>query len=62
MEGVERVLEKRLHRMVSVDEMQFGFLPERGTIDAVFVLKRKQEKYHLKRMFVYVFCGHGESF
>ena len=30
MKVVERVLEKRL---VSVDEMQFGFMPERGTID-----------------------------
>ena len=26
---VERVLEKRLHGTVSVDEMQFGFMPER---------------------------------
>ena len=26
MKVVERVLEKRLHRIVSVDEMQFGFV------------------------------------
>ena len=37
MKVVERVLEKRLHRIVTVDEMQFGFLPERGTLDAVFI-------------------------
>ena len=37
MKVVERVLEKRLHRMVSVDEMQFGFIPERGIIDAAFI-------------------------
>ena len=36
---VERVLKKMLHRIVSVDEMQFGFMPERGTIDAVFILR-----------------------
>ena len=29
MKVVERVFEKRLRRMVSVDEMQFGFIPER---------------------------------
>ena len=33
MNVVEKVLEKRIHIIVSVDEMQFGFLPERGTID-----------------------------
>ena len=35
---VERVLAKRFCRIVSVDEMQFGFMLERGTIDAVFIL------------------------
>ena len=30
---VGRVLEKRLHTIVTVDEMQFGFMSERGTID-----------------------------
>ena len=42
MRVVERVLEKRLCRIVSVDEMQFCFMPERGTIDAVFMLGRMQ--------------------
>ena len=37
-----------LHRIASVDEMQFGFMPERGTIDAVFILRRMQEEYHAK--------------
>ena len=32
------MLGKGLHRIVSVDEMKIGFMPERGTIDAVFVL------------------------
>ena len=40
MKVVEIVVEKRLRRIVSVDEMQFGFMPERGTIDAVFILRR----------------------
>ena len=34
----EKVFEKRIHRIVSVDEMQFVFIPETGTIDAVFIL------------------------
>ena len=30
------------------DEMQFGFVPERGTIDAVFILRKMQEENHAK--------------
>ena len=59
---VKRVLEKRLSRIVSVDEMQFCFMPERGTIDAIFILRRMQEEYHTKgKKIVYVFCGPRES-
>ena len=28
--------------------MQFGFMPGRGTIDAVFILRGMQEEYHAK--------------
>ena len=48
MKVVERFFEKRLCRIVSVDEMQFGLMPERGTIDAVFILRRMQEDYQAK--------------
>ena len=34
----ERVLQKRLSRIVTADEIQFIILPERGTTDAVFIL------------------------
>ena len=40
---VERVLGKRPRRIVSVDEIQYGFTPGRGTIDAVLILRRLQE-------------------
>ena len=48
MKVVERVLEVRLCRIVNVDEMQFGFMPERVTIDTVLILRRLQEEYHAK--------------
>ena len=48
MKVVERVFEKMLRRIVSVDEMQFGFMPERGTIDAVFILRRMLEEFGAK--------------
>ena len=45
---MDRVLEERLSRIVTVDEMQFGFMPERGTIDAVFIVIRQQKEYNAK--------------
>ena len=54
MKVVERVLDKRLYRIVTVNEMQFGFMPERGTTDTVFVLRRLQEEYHAKGRMLYI--------
>ena len=34
MKIVEKVLESRMWHMVKVDEMQFGFMPRKGMIDA----------------------------
>ena len=48
MKVVERVLEERICEIVIVDDMQFGFMPGRGTIDAVFILRRMQEEYRAK--------------
>ena len=42
------MLEKRPCSIVSVDKMHFGFMLERGIIDAVFMLRRMQENYHAK--------------
>ena len=54
MKVVERVLEKRLSRIMSVDEMQFGIMPERGTIYPVSILRRLQEEYHAKGRKLYM--------
>ena len=54
MKVVERVLEKMLCRMMIVDDMQFGFIPEIGTIDTVFILRRLQEEYPAKGKQLYM--------
>ena len=43
-----------MRRMVKVDEMQFGFMPGIGTIDAVFILRRLQEEYLDKEKKLYM--------
>ena len=50
--------------IMSVDEMQFGFMPERGSIDAVFISRSMQEEYHAegKRFLFFSFFGHRECF
>ena len=34
--------------ILTVGDMQFGYMPERGTIDAVFILRRMPEEYQAK--------------
>ena len=40
----ERVVERRIRQRVIIHDNQFGFMPGRGTVDAVFVLRQVQEK------------------
>ena len=40
--------EKITRERVSIDEMQFGFMPGRGTTDAIFILRHLQEKHVAK--------------
>ena len=42
MKVLKRVLEKRLHRIVTVNEMQFCCMFERGKINDVLTLRRLQ--------------------
>ena len=42
---LERVLEKRLRRILSVNEMEFGFVHERAPIDAVFILDGRKVSF-----------------
>ena len=44
----EKVLDRRLREVIDIDKMQYGFMPKRGTVDAVFVLRRINEKFRAK--------------
>ena len=34
-----------IRQLVSIEHSQFGFVPDRGTTDAIFVVRQLQEKY-----------------
>ena len=49
----ERILDKIIRQRVNIDEMQYGFMPGRGTTDAIFILRQLQERYLQKNKILY---------
>ena len=45
MKILERMVDGLIRQLVSIDDSQFGFVPGRGTTDAIFVVRQLQEKY-----------------
>ena len=41
----ERIIEARLRDRVEISKQQYGFMPEKGTTDAMFTLRMLMEKY-----------------
>ena len=54
MKIVERVLQRRIRTPVNLNEMQFGFMPGKGTVDAIFIVWRMQEEYQKKGKKLYM--------
>ena len=45
----ERVIERRLRQETSISENQFGFMPGRSTMEAIYLLRRVMEEYRRKQ-------------
>ncbi|EYC19017.1 hypothetical protein Y032_0025g1118 [Ancylostoma ceylanicum] len=43
-----RLLDRRLRDMLEIASYQFGFVPKRSTIDAIFIVRQVVEKYREK--------------
>ena len=54
MKIVERVLERRIRILFNFNEMQYGFMPGKGTVDAIFIVRRMQEEYQKKDKKLYM--------
>ena len=50
----ERIVDGLTRQMVSIDDSRFGFVPGRGTTDALFKVGQLQEKYQAvnKRLYM----------
>ena len=48
MKIVERVLERQIRTLINLNKMQFGFMPGKATVDAIFIVRRMQEEYQKK--------------
>ncbi|VDP43058.1 unnamed protein product [Heligmosomoides polygyrus] len=49
MKIYERLVDSRLMEMVSISQVQWGFMPERYTTNAIFIARQVMEKYRKKR-------------
>ena len=77
MKVLERIVDGLIRQLVSINDSQFGFVPGRGTTDAIFVVRQLQVKYLAanKRFYMAfvdlekefdqvpqkVICGHWEN-
>ncbi|KAL8599606.1 hypothetical protein ACOMHN_024504 [Nucella lapillus] len=49
----EKVLKPYIRQAFDIDEMQCGFVGQRSTIDAIFVIRQLQEKFREKHKDIY---------
>ena len=60
---IERVFERRIREKVKIDAMQLGFMPGKGTIDAIFTVRQMQEIYGCKgKKFYFAFVDLEKAF
>ena len=49
MKVSERVIEQNIRELADIDAMQFGFIPGKGSMDAIFIARQLQERYLEKK-------------
>ena len=50
----ERLFEHRIRQQLEIDDMQFGYIKGKSTINAIFVVRQMQEKFTVKSKKLYI--------
>ena len=50
----EQVFDKQIRNMVNIDEKKFGFMPGKGIMEAILMIRKMQEKHLAKRRTLYL--------
>ena len=58
----KRVVDEHSHNVVDTDKMQCRFMPERETVDAVFLLRRLSEKFRAKNKLFFMCVDLAKAF
>ena len=61
MKVLERILDGLIRQLMSINDSQFGFVPGRGTTDAIFVVRQLQVKYLAANQTLHGFCRPGQG-
>ena len=62
MKLVERVLERRIQTLVNLNELQFGFMSGKGSMNAIFIVRRMQEEYQKDKKLYMCFVDMEKAF
>jgi len=54
MKVVERIFQYRIRQQIEINDMQFGFMKGKGTIDAIFMARQMQENFRVKGKKLYI--------
>ena len=49
MKLFKKVIEQHIQNCIEINQMQFVFMPGKGTIDAIFIARQIQEQFWAKK-------------
>ena len=62
MKIFEIIIEQEIQKVIDISDMQFEFMPGKGTIDAIFIVRQLQEKHLGKKNLFFVFVDLEKAF
>jgi len=62
MKVVERIFEHRIRQQTEIDDMQFGFMKGKGTIDAIFMARQTKENFREGKKLYFGFVDLEKTF